>query len=80
MKNVGDLIDLDTKMAYDERVDSEGTFIQYQGSNEKEPVKVLRMNKLPDKIYKFSYCEIIEDKDIQNVLSIDLNFGEIRNI
>ena len=30
MKNVSDILDLDTKKAYDEALDSEGTFIQYQ--------------------------------------------------
>jgi hypothetical protein len=29
MKNVGDLLDLDTRMPYDSSVDDEGTFIQY---------------------------------------------------
>jgi hypothetical protein len=38
------------------------------------------MNKLPSKHYKFSYCEILAGKEIQNVLGIDLTYGEVRNV
>ena len=38
------------------------------------------MNKLPNKMYKFSYCEIVNDNDVSNVMTIDLNYSEIRNI
>ncbi len=42
------------------------------------------MNKLPGKLYKFSYCEIAESENeaekIQNVMSMDLTYGEVRNI
>eukprot|EP00347_Sterkiella_histriomuscorum_P000512 403375563 len=80
MRNAGDLLDLDTQMRYDEEFDSEGTFLQQQSYNEEEPIKVLRMNKLPNKQYKFSYCEIVGEEDVQNVLSIDLTYGEVKNI
>lgn len=47
MKSVGDILDLDTRLAYDATTDEEGTYIQYH-NKETEPIKVLRMNKLPD--------------------------------
>ena len=79
MKNVGDILDLDTRLPYDSAVDEEGAFVQYQ-QKENEPIKVLRMNKLPGKLYKFSYCEISEGQEVKNVLSLDLTYGEVRNI
>lgn len=79
MKNVGDILDLDTRLPYDAQIDDDGTFIQYQ-QKEGEPMKVLRMNKLPGKKYKFSYCEIVGEDQISNVMSIDLTYGEVRNI
>ena len=29
MKNVGDLLDLDTRLSYDSATDEEGTYVQY---------------------------------------------------
>lgn len=43
-------------------------------------MKVLRMNKLPGKKFKFSYCEIVGEDQVSNVMSIDLTYGEVRNI
>jgi hypothetical protein len=85
MKNVGDILDLDTRLAYDSTVDEDGTYIQYH-NNQAEPIKVLRMNKLPDqkKTYRFTYCEVSSTEDDsstpQNAIGIDLTYGEVRNL
>ena len=88
MKSVGDILDLDTRLAYDASVDEDGTYIQYH-NQQTEPIKVLRINKLPDKrMYRFTYCEISplggEDQtvtgDPTNVIGIDLSYGEVKNI
>jgi len=47
MKNVGDFLDLDTRMPFDEEIDNDGTYIQYH-NKDTEPIKVLRMNKCKD--------------------------------
>lgn len=58
MKNVGDVLDLDTRLLYDKATDEEGTYIQYHNVDT-EPIKVLRMNKLEDsRTYRFTYCEV----------------------
>ena len=63
MKNVGDVLDLDTRLAYDSSVDEEGTYIQYH-NKETEPIKVLRMNKLSDsRMYRFTYCEVSQTEE-----------------
>jgi len=85
MKNVGDILDLDTRLAYDSSVDEDGTYIQYH-NKETEPIKVMRMNKLQDqpRTYRFTYCEVPNsengDATPQNTLGIDLTFGEVRNL
>lgn len=59
MKNVGEILDLDTKLAYDSAVDQEGTYIQYESNKDTDPIKVLRMNKKSDsRAYTFTYCEV----------------------
>ncbi|CDW73983.1 uncharacterized protein loc100797370 [Stylonychia lemnae] len=80
MKSVGDILDLDSRSQFDSEKDSEGFFIQYQGQNEDDPIKVLRMNKIPGEQYKFSYCEVGDDEQVGNVTSMDLTYGEVRNI
>jgi hypothetical protein len=85
MKNVGDILDLDTRLAYDSTVDEDGTYIQYH-NNQTEPIKVLRMNKVPDekKMYRFTYCEVSateeDSSSPQNAIGIDLTYGEVRNL
>lgn len=81
MKNISDIIDLDTKKAYDAKYDEEGTFIQHQ-SDERSPIKVLRMHKQSGdmKMYKFTYCDIKGEDNVTNLISIDVTFGEIRQI
>ena len=84
MKNVGDILDLDTRMAYDSAADEDGVYIQYH-NKETEPIKVLRMNKLPDKrMYRFTYCEVSSAEnaggDPANVIGIDLTYGEVKNV
>ena len=59
MKNVGDLLDLDTRLSYDQATDEEGTYIQYH-QKEADPIKVLKMNKLPEqRAYRFTYSEVL---------------------
>ena len=84
MKNVGDLLDLDTRLSYDQATDEEGTYIQYH-QKEADPIKVLKMNKLPEqRAYRFTYSEVLPSattsEAVQNTLSIDLSFGEVRNL
>ena len=83
MKNAGDILDLDTRLAYDQAADEEGTYVQYH-SKETEPIKVLRMNKVKDsKIYRFTYCEVSQTDDggtPQNAIGLDLTYGEVRNL
>ena len=85
MKNVGDILDLDTRLPYDAEVDEEGTYIQYH-NKETEPIKVLRMNKVRDakRTYRFTYCEVSQNETgegtPQNVIGIDLTYGEVRNL
>ena len=63
MKNVGDILDLDTRLAYDSARDEEGTYIQYH-NKESEPIKVLRMNKLSEgRMYRFTYCEVNQSEE-----------------
>ncbi len=40
------------------------------------------MNKLPNgKMYKFTYCEIANNgQDMNNVESVELTFGEVRQM
>lgn len=59
MKNVGDILDLDTRLAYDAVTDEDGTYVQYH-NKETEPIKVLRINKLSGqpRTYRFTYCEV----------------------
>jgi hypothetical protein len=78
MKNIGEILDLNTKDPYNASTDSEGSFIQYQGK-EDEPIRVLRMNKLEKREFTFSYCEI-EKEEVKGLISIDLSPGEVRNI
>ena len=36
---------------------------------------------MPEKKYKFSYCEIVEgSEEPTNLMQIDLNYGELRNV
>jgi hypothetical protein len=42
-------------------------------------VKILKFNKLPDKLYKFTYCEI-EGNNVSNNTSIVLTYGEVMTI
>lgn len=87
MKSVGDILDLDTRLAYDSATDEDGTYIQYH-NQQTEPIKVLRINKLPNKrMYRFTYCEILPQADSSgvsgdptNVIGIDLTYGEVKNI
>ena len=84
MKNVGDILDLDTRIAYDKTTDEEGIFVQYQ-HKAGEAIKVLRMTKNVDsRSYKFTYCEVAdgngESGTPANAISIDLSYGEVRNI
>jgi hypothetical protein len=65
-KNIGEILGLDTHSPYRAEVDDDGTFVQYQ-PKDTDPVKVLKMNKLPDgKTYKFSYCEIVNGSEVTN--------------
>ena len=59
MKSVGDLLDLDTRLSYDQATDEEGIYIQYH-QKETDPIKVLKMNKLSDqRAYRFTYSEVL---------------------
>ena len=63
MKNVGDILDLDTRLAFNNSVDQEGMYVQYH-NKETEPIKVLRMNKIADsRTYSFTYCEVSQSED-----------------
>ena len=85
LKNVGDILDLDTTLPFDAELDEEGTYIQYH-NKETEPIKVLRMNKVRDakRTYRFTYCEVSQNETgegtPQNVSGIDLSYGEVRNL
>jgi hypothetical protein len=88
MKSVGDILDLDTWLAYDAAVDEDGSYIQYH-NRETEPIKVLRINKLPDKrMYRFTYVEVSPaaagddpaSAEPKNVIGIDLTFGEVKTL
>jgi hypothetical protein len=63
LKNVGDILDLDTTLPFDAELDEEGTYIQYH-NKETEPIKVLRMNKVRDakRTYRFTYCEVSQNE------------------
>ena len=79
-KNVGEILDLDTQMPYDESTDSEGSFIQYQPKPE-DPIRVLKMTKLPKRKYRFQFCEVKSNGDeIANDLKMELTYGEIKSI
>lgn len=78
MKNVGDILDLNTKDPFNEAVDSEGTFVQYS-PKEDEPIRVLRMNKQPKRNFQFSYCEI-KNENVESALTVELTAGEVRNV
>jgi hypothetical protein len=78
MKNVGDILDLNTKDPYNPATDSEGTFIQYH-PKEEEPIRVLRMNKQEKRNFQFSYCEIVKE-NVESTVTIELTPGEVKNI
>ena len=70
---------LDTKTPYKEGDADEGIFLEYR-PKETDPFKILKMQKLQvedSKVYKLTYCELENDSNIKNQLSIDLTFGEI---
>ncbi len=86
MKNVGDILDLDTRLAYDSATDEDGTYVQYH-NKETEPIKVLRMNKIASqpRTYRFTYCEVSQNDQSgestpMNAIGIDLSYGEVRNL
>ncbi|CDW87556.1 single-stranded dna-binding protein chloroplastic-like [Stylonychia lemnae] len=80
LKNIGEILALDTKPGYNAEVDEEGIFVQYQ-PKENEPVKVMKMNKLEDgKTYKFNYCEIVNDSEVVNNLAINISTAELLTI
>ena len=64
LKNVGDVLDLDTTLPFDSELDEEGSYIQYH-NKETEPIKVLRMNKVRDakRTYRFTYCEVSQNEN-----------------
>lgn len=77
-KNVGDIMSLDLAQPYKKETDDEGSFIQYQ-ARDTEPVKILKFNKLPEKLFKFTYCEI-EGSNVTNNTSIVLTYGDVMTI
>lgn len=74
---MGELLSLDTNTPYNKEIDEDGVFIQYQ-AKEDDPIRVLKMNKLPTpKTYKFTYCEIVDGNEVKNSQSIELTYGEV---
>eukprot|EP00347_Sterkiella_histriomuscorum_P001673 403371114 len=79
LKNMGEILSLDTTLPYNKETDDEGVFIQYQ-AKEDEPIRVMKMNKQPNRHYKFTYCEIFNGSEVKNNQVMDLSFGEVIQI
>lgn len=79
LKNINELLSLDVHSPFQKGQDEEGTYLQYQSKSE-DPVRVLKMTKVPTegaREYKFTYCEVQNENQVANTVSINLTYGEV---